>query len=147
MYRYLPVGDNTVIPMYNMLIAIGAILGFLYLEKEIKKQCIDFKTDKRIYISLIISLCFGFTGAKLFELFYHGTALNMQTFLAGGITFMGGFVTGATVFMCIATILKINNLTTYNLIIPSVVITHFFGRIGCFLQDVAMGNRQILFLV
>ncbi|MDR1582301.1 MAG: prolipoprotein diacylglyceryl transferase [Prevotellaceae bacterium] len=140
MHQYLPIGNSISIPMYNLLIGIGAILGFLHLEQELKQNHIDFKTDRKIYFSLIISLLFGFTGAKLVELFYHGYVLNWYTFRTGGITFMGGFVVGAIVFLLMNVILKINNLRTYNLLIPSIIIAHCFGRIGCFFAGCCYGK-------
>lgn len=140
MHQYLEIGDGILIPMYNLLIGIGAVFGFLYLEKEIKKFKVDFKTDRNIYLSLIVSIGLGFVGAKLFELLYHGYKLSFQTFFTGGITVMGGITVGAISFLIINSILKTNNQLAFNLLIPFVIIIHFFGRIGCFLAGCCYGK-------
>jgi len=140
MHQYLEIGNKIFIPMYNLLIGIGAILGFLYLEKEIKKFKVDFRTDRNIYLSLIVSIGLGFVGAKLFELLYHGYELSFHTFFTGGITFMGGFTMGAICFLITNALFKTSNQLAFNLLIPFIIITHFFGRIGCFLAGCCYGK-------
>ena len=60
MHQYLDLGYAIKIPMYNLLIGIGAIAGFLFLENQIKINKIEFRIDRKIYISIIISGFFGF---------------------------------------------------------------------------------------
>jgi phosphatidylglycerol:prolipoprotein diacylglycerol transferase len=133
-------GNGILIPVYNLLIGVGAIFGFLHLEKEIKCYNVDFRTNRNIYLSLIVSIFLGFVGAKLFELFYHGYELNLYAFASGGITFMGGLMTGAICFFTINAIVKTNNLLAFNLLVPFIIISHFWGRIGCFFAGCCYGK-------
>lgn len=128
------------IPMYNLLIDIGAIFGFLHLEKEIKKYKLDFQTDKKIFISLIIAIGLGFSGAKFFELLYHGYDLTFNNFFTGGITFMGGLLVAGITFYITNAIFGTNNFLAFNLLIPFIIIAHLFGRIGCFLAGCCYGK-------
>lgn len=140
MYQYLEIGNILKIPVYNLLIGIGAIWGFIYLEKEITHHKIDHQTDKKLLISLIIATGFGFIGAKLFEILYHGYDLTLINFLNGGITFMGGILVGAMSFIITNLFFHIKNLLAFNLLVPFVLLVHCFGRIGCFFAGCCFGK-------
>src|SRR5690554_5568878 len=118
MHQYFDIGYGIIIPMYNLLIGIGAIFGFLWLELEIKKYNLNFNTEQNIYISLIVSILLGFSGAKVFELFYHGYELSFYNFISGGLTFMGGLIAAGITFYIINTILRVNNALAFNLLVP-----------------------------
>ncbi|KAA6304439.1 hypothetical protein EZS27_043913, partial [termite gut metagenome] len=47
-------------------LGVGAIFGFLHLEKEIKCYNVDFRTNRNIYLSLIVSIFFWVCGSLLF---------------------------------------------------------------------------------
>lgn len=140
MHQYLDIGSGIIIPMYNLLIGIGAIFGFLHLEKEIKKYKLDYQTDRNIYLSLIIAIGLGFSGAKVFELFYHNYDLTFYNFFTGGITFMGGIIVAGITFYITNTVFGTSNFLAFNLLVPFILISHFFGRIGCFLAGCCYGK-------
>ena len=95
MHQYLELGSLITIPLYNLSIGIGAVIGFLVLENEIEQNNIDFQTDKNIYLSLIIAIIFGIIGSKLFYLQYYNYELSFNNFSKGGFTFMGGIIVSA----------------------------------------------------
>jgi phosphatidylglycerol:prolipoprotein diacylglycerol transferase len=139
MHQYLELGNGINIPLYNLVIGFGAIVGFLILEKQIKEKHIDFDTDKNIYISLIIASIFSFLGAKVFETIYKQQIINLHIILQSGITFYGGLILGMGSFYLINLILKTNNSIAFNMTVPSLIIGHAFGRIGCFLAGCCFG--------
>lgn len=140
MHQYLDLGSGIVIPMYNLMIGIGAIIGFLVLENEIKKLKIDFQTDKKIYYSIIISAICGLFGAKLFEVVYKQFHFSLQNFYTSGLTFYGGLIFGVCSFFLINKLFKTNNTLAFNLVVPSLILMHGFGRIGCFLAGCCYGK-------
>jgi len=145
MYPYLNLGHDILLPLYNLFIGIGIVFGLIYLDNQIKNLKIKFLTDRNLHISLIISVIIGFLGAKIFELIYHGKAISIINLYSGGTTFMGGIISGGIVFLLINYLLKTNNLFSFNLVVPSLIIAHIFGRIGCFLGGCCYGKPTNLF--
>ena len=141
MYPHLNLGHNIALPLYNLFIGIGIIFGLLYLDKQIRFRKVKFITDRNIYFSLIASILLGFLGAKIFDLIYLGNNINLHNLYSGGITFMGGVITSGIVFVLINSLLKTNNLFAFNLVVPSLMIAHIFGRIGCFLGGCCYGSH------
>lgn len=146
MYPYLNLGHGILISLYNLFIGIGIIFGLLYLERSIRLRKIKFLTDRNIYFSLIASILLGFLGAKIFDLIFLGKAISLHNLYSGGITFMGGVMTSAIIFLLINFLLKTNNLFALNLLSPSLILAHFFGRIGCFLGGCCYGKPTTFFL-
>ncbi len=145
MYQYLEFFGVS-IPMYNLMIGIGTIFGFLSLDKEIKNRSIGILLDRKIHYSILIALFFSFLGAKLFEMFYHNQAFTIDNFLSGGFTFLGGFVTGAVVYLISLIIFRVKLSVGLNILVPSVAIAHAFGRIGCFLGGCCYGSPTDSFI-
>ena len=145
MYPYLNLGHNILFPLYNLFIGIGIVFGLIYLDRQCNSLKIKFLTDRNLHISLIISIILGFLGAKIFDLIYLGNNINLHNLYIGGTTFMGGVITAGIVFVLINSLLKTNNLFAFNLVVPSLMIAHIFGRIGCFLGGCCYGNPTNLF--
>ncbi len=141
MHQYLDLGYGISIPMYNLMIGIGAIFGFLIIENEIKKFNIDFKTDKHIYYSIIISGLCGIFGAKFFEVIYKQSYFSLKIFYSSGLTFYGGLIFGIISYFLMNKFFKTNNNDAFNLIVPSLILTHAFGRIGCFFAGCCYGKQ------
>ena len=139
MHQYLRLDYGIVIPTYNLLVGIGAVCGFLQLEREFKIRRIDPVIDRRIYLSLIVSIIVGFAGARIFEMVYHGN-ISILSFFRGGITFMGGLIAAMAMFTAINSFLKINQGFAFNLLTPAVIIAHCIGRLGCFFAGCCYGR-------
>jgi phosphatidylglycerol:prolipoprotein diacylglycerol transferase len=122
------------------MIGIGAIFGFLYLETQIKNNKINFQTDKNIYKSIIISIFGGLLGAKTFEMIYKQIEFTISNFFECGMTFYGGLIIGSIIFFIINNRLKTNNVLAFNLLAPSIILFHGFGRLGCFLAGCCYGK-------
>jgi len=139
MYKYISLFDGHVIASYNLCLGLGLIFGFLYLDKQISKIGLNHKTEYNLYITLICSFFLGFIGADFFECLYHNQPITIHYLLQGGITFDGGVLTAFIIFSLIAYLFKLNILHSLNLTIPSLVVAHAFGRIGCFLGGCCFG--------
>jgi phosphatidylglycerol:prolipoprotein diacylglycerol transferase len=145
MCQYLDLGKGVIIPMYNLMIGIGIIAGFFVLDLRIKKFNIEYKLEIDLYIGATLSLMTGFFGAKLFELFYSKQNITLQYLLNGGMTFYGGLIFGAFIFI-LYNIIRKNSITyTTNILMASVVIAYAFGRIGCFLGGCCFGKPTASF--
>jgi phosphatidylglycerol:prolipoprotein diacylglycerol transferase len=140
MLKIIKLFDNVSIGSYNICLGLGMIAAFLFLDSQMKKEKISQKTESQFYISLICAFIIGFIGADIFEfLFHHDKPFTIHNLLQSGITFYGGFVTGILVFLLISYFLKLNILFFINFSIPSLVVAHAFGRIGCFLGGCCFG--------
>lgn len=135
------------IPLYNLFIGIGIIMGMLVLDRRLKitKTASD-KVDK-IYLSLVISISIGFLGAFFFDALAHGVKFTFVNIANNtiGLTFYGGFLFGTVIFSSLIKIFRLDLITTINTVIPSLVISHAFGRIGCFFGGCCYGKSVSLF--
>ena len=145
MYQYLDLGNGIRIPMYNLMIGIGIIAGVFVLDWRIKKYAIVFKLEIDLYVGAVLSLTSGFIGAKTFELFYKKQNITLQNLINGGMTFYGGLIFGAFIFI-LYNIIRKNSITyTTNILMASVVIAYAFGRIGCFFGGCCFGKPTASF--
>jgi phosphatidylglycerol:prolipoprotein diacylglycerol transferase len=122
------------------MIGIGLIFGFVLLDLRIKKNAVDYKTDLRIYISLIFSILAGFLGSKIFEMIYKRYPFTLSGFINSGSTFYGGLIFGLITFLVFCSLFKLNYLMCFNLAAPSLILAHAFGRLGCFFGGCCFGK-------
>ncbi|WP_196887331.1 prolipoprotein diacylglyceryl transferase [Aureivirga sp. CE67] len=134
------------IPMYNLLIGIGLIFGFLFLEKEVKKYKVSFDEDYKLKLVIIATLILGFLGARFFEMFYHDMEFTFENFKNGGFTLLGGVITGFFIFLIGNLLFKLNFKKNLLLLIPPLVLVQGFGRIGCFFAGCCYGGVTDSFL-
>lgn len=142
MYQYLDLGSGFRLPLYNLLIGIGIVLGVLFLLWQIKQKKISPRLENNILIALMIAIVSGVLGAKLFEILYHPEYHHLPfalLFKTTGYTFLGGFVFGALGFIATNFVLKTPQKLAINLVAPSLMLAHAFGRIGCFLGGCCYG--------
>ena len=139
-------GSRLIISSYNLLMGIGIVSGLLVLQKACKKLKIPNTQADSLGVMVAASLLTGLISAVLLNKVYHYE--NSRNFLSEltkytGMTFEGGLVGGAITFVLMYKslnkgfkgIMKILNCIT-----PSIVIGHFFGRVGCFLAGCCFGK-------
>jgi phosphatidylglycerol:prolipoprotein diacylglycerol transferase len=122
------------------MIGIGIIFGVLVLDYRIKNNRIKYNIEIDLYIGITISIIFGFFGAKIFDLFYKDQRVSINSILNSGMTYYGGFILGIIIFSIYNLIRKRNLLYMTNIVIPSIIMAHAFGRIGCFLGGCCFGK-------
>jgi phosphatidylglycerol:prolipoprotein diacylglycerol transferase len=117
---------------------ISLIAGLIYLETEFKKNSIQYRSRDKIIISVIIALLFSIVGARLVDCYFHRDRIS--SILEGGFTYYGGLITGGLTLLISSAFLELPISKVLNLVTPSLVIGHFFGRIGCFFGGCCYGR-------
>lgn len=148
MYPYL--FGITWLPLYGILLAVG-LLGAMLLFKFIcYKKKVDDKTYSFYSLLAIVSIAMGLLGAFAFQAVYNAI-YNAVNHLSGpgketgGLTFMGGLITGVTVFVLGTLFLargqiKRNFFVCASYAAPCIVLGHMFGRLGCFCAGCCYGK-------
>ena len=146
MYQYLDLGNHVIIPIYNLMIGIGIIFGVLVLDYRVKRNNINHIIEIDLYCAVILSIIIGFFGAKIFDLYYKQQTISIANLLNSGMTYYGGFIFGIIIFSVYVLIRKRSLFYMLNFVIPSMILVHAFGRIGCFLCGCCFGKPTDSFL-
>ncbi len=128
--------------LFPMLIIIGAVLGVLFIFRKTKPLNFSKKSQDRF----IIILCYGgiafYLGARFFDDLFH--FLNGEGWGNGGITFLGGCLSGLVVFvLLIFFFLKEERkhiFKIFNVVAMGIIIGHAIGRLGCFCAGCCYGK-------
>ncbi len=144
--KFTVFGSTAIISTYNLMIAIGIITGIILFEYKCDKNGISKKEIDNLMVVICVSIVFGFISGAIFDKFVHYN--NIKDILSHllaftGITFAGGLLGGALVFLiCYKMIMgNFRNVMIHiNHIAPSLAIAHFLGRIGCFFGGCCFGK-------
>lgn len=128
------------ISSYNLLIGLGIIFGILYF--NYKNKDLSEEYNFKVFNILFGSLIFGFIGSRIFDIIFFYKSLNIDNFLYGSSTFMGGLLFSLISIRIISYIFRINFFSIFNSLVPFILISHFFGRIGCFLAGCCFGKES-----
>jgi len=118
---------------YGFFIALGAVLGGLYMWRQGKKQFgWSFDQANTLFVLLIIA---GVVGGKFFLLFeqpeYYLKNLT-RLFSGSGFVFYGSLLTAIPVMLWYFRRIKIPTLAMLDVMAVVTCIVHGFGRIGCY---------------
>lgn len=137
---------------YGLLIAVGCLTGVALAQREARRVGLD--ADR------VADLCFwvlaaAFVGARLYFVavnfrdyfgpgaFFTETAIGrVPRLLAvwqGGLVFYGGFIAAAIAAVGYLRRHRMPALQYADVLIPSVALGHFFGRLGCFCAGCCWG--------
>jgi phosphatidylglycerol:prolipoprotein diacylglycerol transferase len=132
---------------YGFCISIGAVLGFIYMSVQGRKQfALTFDQCNTLFILLITA---GIVGGKLFLIFEDppGYLSHPRRLFSGS-----GFVFYGSLLFAIPTMLwyfrknKIPTLAMLDIMAGATCIVHGFGRIGCFMAGCCYGKPTHGFL-
>lgn len=140
MFETITINGIGQIPTYNLLVGIGILSGLLYFEHKNKE--IDDNVKFKIYNILFLSFFFGFIGSRIFDLIFFSKEFTINNFLSGSSTFMGGLLFAFAFSIISVKLFGLGYLYTLNILIPFVLVSHFFGRIGCFLAGCCFGKES-----
>lgn len=141
MLKYIHFGREISIPSFNLLIGIGLIAGLLFFEKDSIKNNIDSNETDKIKTSIIIVFVFGFFGALIFDTILRGIPLKYDILKSSaGLTFYGGLILSIIVLLVYFLISKIKLKIGFNILVPTLLISHAFGRVGCFMAGCCYGK-------
>jgi phosphatidylglycerol---prolipoprotein diacylglyceryl transferase len=118
---------------YGLFIALGAVLGGLYMWWQGKKQFgLTFDQANTLFVLLIVA---GVVGGKAFVLF-ENPAYYLKNFSklfsSSGFVFYGSLLTAIPVMLWYFKKNKIPTLAMLDVMAAVTCIVHGFGRIGCF---------------
>lgn len=140
---------HRVIPLYGICAAVGAILALFYLRRYEKSCSHSLAGD--IDLAMVFGLIGGMVGAKTLYLL-----VNLRAFLAdlavdqltlpliqkyfyGGFVFYGGLIGYLLALVLYARHSHIAYRDLERPLLPSFVLFHAFGRIGCFFTGCCYG--------
>lgn len=131
--------------MYGIMISVGLLSAFLVLFGFSKIKKIDPKLVDFIFYDGVFSIMFGFLAAALFQAFYNYLENPEDGFHIGsGITFIGGLIGGAALFLGVYAIRRKKLTSRLNDIISlipcCILVAHGFGRVGCFFAGCCYGK-------
>ncbi|HCW06827.1 MAG TPA: prolipoprotein diacylglyceryl transferase [Cytophagales bacterium] len=132
---------------YGFLIALGALLGGLYMWRQGKKRYnMTFDQANTLFLLLIVA---GVVGGKVFLIFENPSFYFSQPrelFSKNGFVFYGSLLTAIPVMLWY---FKKNNLPVAGMLDVMAAVTcivHGFGRIGCFNAGCCYGKPTESFL-
>jgi phosphatidylglycerol:prolipoprotein diacylglycerol transferase len=132
---------------YGFFIAVGAILGLIYMARQGKKRFgITYDQSNSLFIYIVVA---AYVGGKVFFFFENPTYYVHHI----GKLFSGnGFVFFGSLLFAIPTMLwffKKNKIPTLPMLDVMAIVTcivHGFGRIGCFMSGCCHGQPTDSFL-
>ena len=126
---------------YGLMIGIGILCALVIAGKRAKKKGLD---ADFVYSLGIVSLVFGFIGAKLLYCIVEiNVFLNepMRILSGSGFVLYGGIIGGILAAMIYCKFKRVSFLQYFDLTVPSVALAQGFGRIGCFLAGCCYGRE------
>lgn len=147
MYPILFEIGSITIYSYGFFIAVGAILGLIYMARQGKKRFgITYDQSNSLFIYIVVA---AYVGGKVFFFFENPTYYVQHI----GKLFSGnGFVFFGSLLFAIPTMLwffKKNKIPTLPMLDVMAIVTcivHGFGRIGCFMSGCCHGQPTDSFL-
>lgn len=131
--------------LYGIMIAIGLLCAFSVLYFYSKMKGIDTSITDFIFYDGVVAIIAGFGFAALFQALYNYIENPSAGFKFDGITFLGGFLGGAGIFLAIYFIfrkkIKGRLIDSLSVIPCCILIGHAFGRIGCFFAGCCYGKE------
>lgn len=132
--------------MYGLCIGVGVIACLAFVNYACKKLGIPQKFEDFVEVNAVVSIGAGVFSGMLFQSFYNWLDNPDQPFkFSTDITFLGGLLGGATVFLCIYFFYGRKKFGAYLLkLLPiaacCILVAHGFGRIGCFCAGCCYGK-------
>lgn len=127
---------------YGLLIATGFVLGITLAVREARREFLD--------PNLILDLSFwiliaAMVGSRLLYIIvnindYMADPLSLLKFWTGGLVFYGGFIAAVAVSWYFCKRKGVSFLRIADVMIPSVALGHFFGRLGCYSAGCCHGS-------
>lgn len=141
---------NIKIYYYGLMIALGILACFWVLFYYTKRLGFTNKETDFVFYNGIVAIAMGFFGAALWQSCFNyieeiqRVGIENAKFVWGGLTVIGGIITGSLSFIIGALIFRKKHfylLTRIVVIAPCcITVAHAFGRIGCFFAGCCYGK-------
>ena len=132
---------------YGVIIALGFLLGILWIAKNSKKAGIR---EDDIYDVIIWTIPFSIIGARLYFVlftldYYVANPSKIIAVWEGGLAIYGGIIAGVLVIFLVCRRKKMNVLNALDLIMGGLLIGQILGRWGNFFNREAFGAQTEVF--
>lgn len=138
-----PLVDFKDFPIYSMIGGLGFLLSLMLIIYNLKEHSINKRRKDSLVTLLGMSFLFGLISANLANWFIIPRALDYDIITRikhGGFSFYFGLIGFIFMSTILLKILKFNVGESLNLIIPSLLLFHAIGRIGCSLGGCCYGK-------
>jgi phosphatidylglycerol:prolipoprotein diacylglycerol transferase len=128
--------------IYNIMGAIGLVFALVLLLKKEKRSGISIETEEKVNTSFIVAGLLSLFFANFANWFLYPDLLNypfIQRVQSAGLSFYYGVFAFFAISALLLRLYKLDFRFWINEIIPSVLIFHAFGRIGCSLAGCCYG--------
>ena len=135
-------GHRFEIHTYGVLVATGFALGIAVAARQARRELIEVNLVLDLAFWIIVS---ALVGARLMFI-----VVNLGDYIAnpvaffkvwtGGLVFYGGFLGAVAASWWFCTNKGMNFFRVADLVVPSVALGHFFGRLGCFSAGCCHGS-------
>jgi phosphatidylglycerol:prolipoprotein diacylglycerol transferase len=132
---------------YGFFIALGAILGLIYMARQGKKRFdITYDQSNSLFIYIVVA---AYIGGKVFFFFENPTYYIQhigKLFSGNGFVFFGSLLFAIPIMLWFFKKNKIPTLAMLDVMAIVTCIVHGFGRIGCFMSGCCHGKPTDSFL-
>lgn len=142
--------------LYDICILVGVICALVVARVYMDREKISAALENTVIIGAAVAVIGGFGAAVLFQAFYNYLEDGVFVINAGtGMTFYGGVIGGAAIFLAIYFIFgrifaKDEYLVKFYRIMDmaacGILVAHAFGRIGCFTAGCCYGAETDSFI-
>jgi len=127
---------------YGLLIAVGFLAAVWLASRRAKKQGFDPELVPNLSFWIMLG-GFGMARLTYVALNWHEYSSNLVEIVRidrGGIVYYGGFIGGVLATYLFARFRKMSFWQLADLMTPSLVLAHAFGRVGCFMNGCCYGK-------
>lgn len=127
---------------YGALIALGAVVGYIFTAWRAKKE-LDISAE-RVRDLLLYLIIAAFVGGKLLFYFedpdkYFSNPVKMLQITSGGFVFYGSLLFAIPVMLWYFKKHKLPTFPMLDIMAITATLAHFFGRLGCFFAGCCYG--------
>lgn len=132
--------------MYNLMAAVGLLLALLIFLRREKILSVSGKLEDKLNGTLIVSAVFGFIMSNVANWFLFPEFLSyplLERVSSAGLSFYYGMLGFLALYIALLKAQKVDWRFWTNELVPSILIFHAFGRIGCSLAGCCYGRDLI----
>ncbi len=127
---------------YGLLIATGFVLGILLAVRRAQREFLDPNMILDLSFWILVA---AMVGSRVFYIIvnindYIADPLSLLKIWTGGLVFYGGFIGAVATSWYFCRRKGISFLRISDVMIPSVALGHFFGRLGCYSAGCCHGS-------